>query len=625
MSVYVSYKKQTVFFIVMISLALVTVEGFVRIWWDNIESCAFENSDVYKELPISLKRQMCIESYHVKYSPERIEPNQEYQTININSFGFRGKDVSIEKPENLFRIFALGGSTMYGVGSTSDITTIPGFLQQKFNEEITNKKIEVINAGVSDGWSQTETNLIKTSLLDFNPDLLIIYDGWNDAQNIAHIQDDKVHEKISLWVKRWSEICELGKERGFKTIIIIQPLVGTGNKTLTQDEYRNFVDLQKTNILPRLEMFALALKELDSCTSTADLRESFNGFDIPIFWDQGHMGNSGNEIIAQKMFEVILPHIENNSTKEVMTSKHIQHEKTSGDTTFNDTYALLKRNVLQNYKTPMLLKQIFVQSQEQLIKNFDPIKKESKNLNLDSDLSYADLSMTFYPDTDFSNKNLIGVDFFGAYLRESSFINSNLSYANMTFSNLSISSMESANLQNTDLRKSDLSSANLQKVDLRGANLRGAKLFNTNLQGADLQKIDLTNANLRFTDLTGSNLNEANLSGLDMRLNVLINANLNYANLSGSFLNGQTIVGMTIKGADLSGVTLYQGGDFSNKDLTKTDFSYSYLFEANFSNANITEANFEGAILDNVDFKDSNLEDALGGPFVGCVNHPLCN
>ena len=41
-------------------------------------------------------------------------------------------------------------------------------------------KIEVINAGINGAWSGTETAMIKDKLVEFTPDLLLVYDGWND-------------------------------------------------------------------------------------------------------------------------------------------------------------------------------------------------------------------------------------------------------------------------------------------------------------------------------------------------------------------------------------------------------------------------------------------------------------
>jgi len=230
MSVQVSYKKQVILSVMLLAIVFLVIEGAAKVWWHNIENCAFEDSDIYENVSPGMKRQMCVESYQIRFSPLHIEPNQNFETININSFGFRGKEITFEKPENTFRIFTIGGSTMLGTGSTSDVTTISGFLQERFDNE--NLDVEVINAGVSGAWSSTEANYIKSKLLQFNPDMFIVYDGWNDAANLESINDDKIPEKILQWFNRWKEICELGTQMDFHTIITIQPLVGTSNKTL---------------------------------------------------------------------------------------------------------------------------------------------------------------------------------------------------------------------------------------------------------------------------------------------------------------------------------------------------------------------------------------------------------
>jgi len=628
MSVQVSYKKQFVLAILLLIIILAVIEGVAKLWWQNIENCAFEDSDVYADLPQSLKRQMCVESYQVRFSPSHIEPNQNFETININSFGFRGKVISLEKPENTFRIFTVGGSTMLGTGSTSDVTTIPGFLQQKFDKDNLGIVVEVINAGVSGAWSQTESNYVKTTLLQFSPDLLIIYDGWNDASVLENVPDDEIPEKISQWVSRWNEICDLGRQMNFETIITIQPMVGTGNKTLSKDEYEYSLKLQQTKILQRLDLFALGLNDLkNSCTATVDLRGSFDGLDTPIYWDYGHMANAGNDIISQKMYELSLPVV---LSKNVTENKILQEPPVSSignkkDNSFKDAYVVLKRSVLQNYKTPLMIRQFFVQSQEQLVTHSIQIeKKESKNLDLTSNLSHADLSKAYYPNVDFSKRDLSGTNFFGTYLRKSNFNEANLSSANMTLANLSVANMEGANLQNVDFRQSDLTGAILKKSDMRGVNLLGAKLYNTNLKDANLQGVDLSTADLLSVDFGGSDLSYAKLSGMDLRRMVLINSNLTSANLQGTFLDYLTIKGATLRGANLNGATIHFA-DFSHMNLAETDFSDASLTGTDFSNSDLTRANFEGALLDNVDFSNSNLKNAKGKPFIGCKNHPLCN
>ena len=197
---------------------------------------------------------------------------------------------------------------MMGSGSLSDVTTIPGYLQNEFNSLNLRYNVEVINAGISGGWSETETNLIKTKLLKFNPDLFIIYDGWNDAGNEPGWTEnnDNAREIVSKWVNRWIEICNLGKENNFKTVIFIQPILGTSDRILSEQEYAMYEE--DKNDLKRLELIANGLDDLQMvCDGTVDLRHAFDDINSPIFWDRGHMGNVGNKIISKKMFQVVYP------------------------------------------------------------------------------------------------------------------------------------------------------------------------------------------------------------------------------------------------------------------------------------------------------------------------------
>ena len=96
-----------------------------------------------------------------------------------NHLGFRGDDVSAEKPEDTFRIVAVGGSTTYSVHVEDYRDSYPNLL----NDYLHNAgfdSVEVINAGVA-GYSSYD-NLISISfrVLPLEPDLIIIYQGFND-------------------------------------------------------------------------------------------------------------------------------------------------------------------------------------------------------------------------------------------------------------------------------------------------------------------------------------------------------------------------------------------------------------------------------------------------------------
>ena len=86
--------------------------------------------------------------YEVKTLGDELIPNQQSNSVTINSLGFRGDEFSPEKPDNVYRIFMLGGSTMFGHGATSDQTTIPGYTQEFFQNHDVEFKIEIINGGI---------------------------------------------------------------------------------------------------------------------------------------------------------------------------------------------------------------------------------------------------------------------------------------------------------------------------------------------------------------------------------------------------------------------------------------------------------------------------------------------
>jgi len=136
---------------------------------------------------------------------------------------------------------------------------------------------------------------------------IFFFDPSSDG--LIMVDGSKTPQKIELWLNRWSEICELGNSMGFSTIVTVQPLLGSGKKILSPDEQKIVSAFPgKHNLLPILEEMANALNRLDSsCTKTADLRNTFDGIDKPIFYDVGHTNDLGNKLIAKKLFELSLP------------------------------------------------------------------------------------------------------------------------------------------------------------------------------------------------------------------------------------------------------------------------------------------------------------------------------
>jgi len=95
----------------------------------------------------------------------------------FNALGFRGPLPPKSKHEE-FRIIMLGGSTVFN--GTPLANSIAGQLEQLFHKEGL-KKVRVYNWGVVSYVSGQELALILHKAVDYNPDLVVVYDGGNDT------------------------------------------------------------------------------------------------------------------------------------------------------------------------------------------------------------------------------------------------------------------------------------------------------------------------------------------------------------------------------------------------------------------------------------------------------------
>jgi tetratricopeptide (TPR) repeat protein len=84
----------------------------------------------------------------------------------------------IVKPANGKRIFCLGESTMAGFPYEFNATA-PGLLRQRLQAMFPDRPIEVVNVGISAVGTYVVAELVD-ELLDYQPDLLILYDGHNE-------------------------------------------------------------------------------------------------------------------------------------------------------------------------------------------------------------------------------------------------------------------------------------------------------------------------------------------------------------------------------------------------------------------------------------------------------------
>ena len=358
MSVQVSYKKQTLLGLLLIIILFSVVEGVAQVLWYDIQNISCNVKDVYFEGTDSeLIEKICFDYHNIEYTTDNIRrnlPNQDLNTFSTNSFGFRGSEFDIETKNNEYRIIMVGGSTTFGMGATNNDTTIPAFLEKKLNDNL-DLDITVINAGVMAATSREEVFYIKNDLIKFNPDLIIILDGYNDSFNIKlsdvdeseeyrrydkdefkesvkkyveiialpniiyqythdymqiqYLTEDVKNANTQKWLERWNNVCQFSKQHDFELFVMLQPMIGTSDREMHEIEKEVLEKPRTKKALELLNSLGNSLDELQC--SSADLRGIFEGVNEQVFFDEVHSGDFGNEIIAERVFIEILPLIVN--------------------------------------------------------------------------------------------------------------------------------------------------------------------------------------------------------------------------------------------------------------------------------------------------------------------------
>lgn len=179
-----SFKTKLALAVLTFFIALLSLEIAVRAYKYYNSSKQFvitaedayekEGEDLSKYDPISLMRF----SGYLVYTPLENYKGKGYFT---NSNGFRhNEDIPLEKPEGELRIFITGGSMAWGFGASQEnmySTIAENILQEKFPDI----KIRIINAGVGTYLSTHERILILNKISEYEPDIIVMFSGWNDG------------------------------------------------------------------------------------------------------------------------------------------------------------------------------------------------------------------------------------------------------------------------------------------------------------------------------------------------------------------------------------------------------------------------------------------------------------
>ena len=189
---------------------------------------------------------------HFIYDPNLIWRPKKNHSV-FNSQGYRGKELSIKKDENEFRIFAIGDSNTLGWAG-KDGPNWPMYLQDLLTNR--DKTFSVINAGVWGYSSYQGVERLKESLF-LKPDLVLISFGVNDA-HLVEVSDadftrtnaDFIKTKLSSY-KPFLYKFKIGQVVLAFLGKVMSPKKGSGKDELV---HRVSVDEYKDNLIRMIEI-----------------------------------------------------------------------------------------------------------------------------------------------------------------------------------------------------------------------------------------------------------------------------------------------------------------------------------------------------------------------------------
>jgi hypothetical protein len=172
-----SFKKKLLSILFKIFFIFIVLEITTQIWLNFIAS-EDERLEYSLYSHISPDKQRYIPHHYLNYYPN---PKYKKGKTYHNSLGYRNKEFPVKKPDGVFRIAVLGGSTTYNIGIDDNDKTFTAQLEKILREKYGYKNVEVINAGVG-GYNSWETLInLEFRVLDIDPDLVIEYEGANDV------------------------------------------------------------------------------------------------------------------------------------------------------------------------------------------------------------------------------------------------------------------------------------------------------------------------------------------------------------------------------------------------------------------------------------------------------------
>lgn len=237
----------------------------------------------------------------------------------INKDNFRGRNYSLEKPNNTIRIISIGDSHTFGY-ALNDNETFSYQLEYLLNNNTKEKRFEVLNMGYPGYNMIQKLEILRSKAIKYFPDIIILqYDG-----------DDIIPNAIMKWRGEIIErIVSKYKISNYENLSYIHDtLIGSvfdrflaNNKDFLMEKMiveptLDFISLSKKynfkliiiSIWPRLydEKFLINVSSFENITYLNVHRDIFNFKNYEISRYERHFNSYGQRLIAERLYDIIV-------------------------------------------------------------------------------------------------------------------------------------------------------------------------------------------------------------------------------------------------------------------------------------------------------------------------------
>jgi len=269
--------------------------------------------------------------------------------ISINSLGFRGPELAINKPTNGLRVWCIGGSTTFDIFAPTNEDTWPFRLQAALQAALPDRHVEVVNAGIPGEVLSGSREDFESFYSRVNPDYLVVYHGPNDlrfaasSQAMPNQEPSVLHSlatfrMISRWIPiqtvrsewqdhtidgfQWSRIdrdlrgfLDSAESKGVEVVMATHAHRAhddsTGLSARAQvGEGTTLLQMSPEGVIAAFAQYNRLVEQLaeDRGVSYADVRSAVPP-DRDYFGDHTHFTPDGSELAAQEIAKAIL-HVE---------------------------------------------------------------------------------------------------------------------------------------------------------------------------------------------------------------------------------------------------------------------------------------------------------------------------